>query len=240
MSKRRVVVTGLGIVSPVGSDVATAWSCDSRGQERHQADHANRRDSVRHEVRGRSGGLRRRRLHLAQGSAAHGSVHALRHGRGHPGGGGFGSRLRQGKRRSLWRHHGLRHRRSRGHRRRSDHLGTDSQPEEDLAVLHPEHHRQHGRGPPERSASGCAVRTSAWSARARRPRMPSASRCAASSTATRTSSSPVAPSAPPRRRRWPASARRRRCPSATTIRRAPAVPGTRIATASSWVTAAAR
>ncbi|HXP66688.1 MAG TPA: beta-ketoacyl synthase N-terminal-like domain-containing protein, partial [Steroidobacteraceae bacterium] len=26
MSKRRVVITGLGIVSPVGSDVATAWS----------------------------------------------------------------------------------------------------------------------------------------------------------------------------------------------------------------------
>jgi 3-oxoacyl-[acyl-carrier-protein] synthase II len=26
VSKRRVVVTGLGIVSPVGSDVATAWS----------------------------------------------------------------------------------------------------------------------------------------------------------------------------------------------------------------------
>src|SRR3546814_19235737 len=26
MSRRRVVVTGLGIVSPVGNDVATAWS----------------------------------------------------------------------------------------------------------------------------------------------------------------------------------------------------------------------
>jgi len=26
VSKRRVVVTGLGIVSPVGSDVATAWA----------------------------------------------------------------------------------------------------------------------------------------------------------------------------------------------------------------------
>ena len=26
MSKRRVVVTGLGIVSPVGNDVATAWA----------------------------------------------------------------------------------------------------------------------------------------------------------------------------------------------------------------------
>ena len=25
MSKRRVVVTGMGIVSPVGSDIATAW-----------------------------------------------------------------------------------------------------------------------------------------------------------------------------------------------------------------------
>ena len=25
MSKRRVVVTGLGIISPVGNDIATAW-----------------------------------------------------------------------------------------------------------------------------------------------------------------------------------------------------------------------
>ena len=32
MSKRRVVVTGLGIVSPVGSDVATAWSSILAGQ----------------------------------------------------------------------------------------------------------------------------------------------------------------------------------------------------------------
>ena len=32
MSKRRVVVTGLGIVSPVGSDVATAWSAILAGQ----------------------------------------------------------------------------------------------------------------------------------------------------------------------------------------------------------------
>ena len=26
MSKRRVVITGLGVVSPVGNDVATAWA----------------------------------------------------------------------------------------------------------------------------------------------------------------------------------------------------------------------
>ena len=32
MSKRRVVVTGLGIVSPVGSDIATAWSAILAGK----------------------------------------------------------------------------------------------------------------------------------------------------------------------------------------------------------------
>lgn len=32
MSKRRVVVTGLGIVSPVGSTVASAWECVLRGE----------------------------------------------------------------------------------------------------------------------------------------------------------------------------------------------------------------
>jgi len=32
VSKRRVVVTGLGIVSPVGSTVASAWDAIVRGQ----------------------------------------------------------------------------------------------------------------------------------------------------------------------------------------------------------------
>ena len=32
MSKRRVVVTGLGIVSPVGNDVATAWANITAGR----------------------------------------------------------------------------------------------------------------------------------------------------------------------------------------------------------------
>ena len=32
MSKRRVVVTGLGIVSPEGSTVASAWDTVLRGQ----------------------------------------------------------------------------------------------------------------------------------------------------------------------------------------------------------------
>ena len=32
MSKRRVVITGLGIVSPVGNDVATAWAAIVAGR----------------------------------------------------------------------------------------------------------------------------------------------------------------------------------------------------------------
>ena len=122
---------------------------DPRGQERHQADHTHRCDSVRDPVRGRGRRLRCGQLHRTQGSPSHGSVHALRHGRGYPGGDGFGPRLLEGGRRSLRSHHGLRDRRTRWHRGRSDQLGTDAQPEEDVSVLHPEHHRQHGRGPLE-------------------------------------------------------------------------------------------
>jgi 3-oxoacyl-[acyl-carrier-protein] synthase II len=32
LSKRRVVVTGLGIVSPVGNDIATAWAAIMAGR----------------------------------------------------------------------------------------------------------------------------------------------------------------------------------------------------------------
>ncbi len=37
MSKRRVVITGLGIVSPVGNDVATAWATILAGPQRHRS-----------------------------------------------------------------------------------------------------------------------------------------------------------------------------------------------------------
>jgi 3-oxoacyl-[acyl-carrier-protein] synthase II len=36
LSKRRVVVTGLGIVSPVGNDVASAWASILAGPQRHR------------------------------------------------------------------------------------------------------------------------------------------------------------------------------------------------------------
>ena len=39
---RRVVVTGLGVISPVGNDVDTAWGNLIRGQQRDRRDHALR------------------------------------------------------------------------------------------------------------------------------------------------------------------------------------------------------
>ncbi len=45
--KRRVVVTGLGAVTPVGNDVATTWQRTGRRQVRGRADHEIRRDHAR-------------------------------------------------------------------------------------------------------------------------------------------------------------------------------------------------
>ena len=97
VSKRRVVVTGLGIVSPVGSDIATAWAAILAGKSGIKP--ITRIDATPFATRF-AGEVRRLRcgaVHLAQGSPAHGSVHALRHGRGHPGGGGLRARLHEGR-----------------------------------------------------------------------------------------------------------------------------------------------
>ena len=61
MSRRRVVVTGLGIVSPVGIGVAAAWDAILARALRHRADHALRRVGVPGAHRRRGQGLRRRR-----------------------------------------------------------------------------------------------------------------------------------------------------------------------------------
>jgi 3-oxoacyl-[acyl-carrier-protein] synthase II len=112
LSKRRVVVTGLGIVSPVGNDVASAWA-RSRRPQRHRPvtrfDTSNFPDALRR----RDPQPRSRALHQRQGSAPHGRLHAIRRRRRHAGHARFRVRGHRGQFRSRRRADGLRHGRAR-------------------------------------------------------------------------------------------------------------------------------
>ena len=80
MTRRRVVVTGLGIVSPIGNTVAEAWENALAGKS--GITRITRFDPVAPRLpdRRRGEGLRRRAVHVAEGSAPHGHFHPLRHG----------------------------------------------------------------------------------------------------------------------------------------------------------------
>ena len=58
--ERRVVVTGLGVISSVGNDVATVWSQPRQRGLRPRPDHQVRHHAVRGQARRRGPGLRRR------------------------------------------------------------------------------------------------------------------------------------------------------------------------------------
>ena len=73
MSRRRVVVTGLGIVSPIGNTVAEAW--DSALAGKSGITRITRFDPSRLacQIAGEVKGFDVVALHVAEGSAAHGS-----------------------------------------------------------------------------------------------------------------------------------------------------------------------
>ena len=94
--KRRVVVTGLGAITPVGNDVATTWRALLDG--RSGAAPITQFDAidVPGALRLRGEGLRSAAVHGAEGSEARGPLHAVRRRR--RGAGDDGRRLRRRQR----------------------------------------------------------------------------------------------------------------------------------------------
>ena len=81
MSKRRVVVTGLGLISPVGNTRRRRLEQRPRRRQRHRPDRPFRRQRVHHALRRHHPQLRPRPVPRAEGSAQVRPVHALRHRR---------------------------------------------------------------------------------------------------------------------------------------------------------------
>ena len=163
VSKRRVVVTGLGIVSPVGSDVSHARGRRSSRARAASADHALRCDSPSPRAsRGEVRGLRRRRSTSRPRkraawirSCTTASAPASRRSR-IP---GIDFTKENGERCGAIMGAGIGG--LAGIEDDGDHLERTHNPQEDLAVLHPQHHRQHGRRAPLASSSASGVRISA-------------------------------------------------------------------------------
>ena len=80
--RRRVVVTGLGALSPVGNSASESWEAVVAGRSGVATDHPFRSDRLRDPIRRRSQGLRSGRDPRQEGSAADGSPRPTRRGCG--------------------------------------------------------------------------------------------------------------------------------------------------------------
>ena len=203
--KRRVVVTGMGAITPVGNDVATTWRAITPGVSGGAAITKFDRQ-LSGSLRVRSEGLRSAHVSRAQGSQACGLVRAVRHRRVCAGDDRRRirrtSRVRSGAHR---RDHRQRHRRSQDVRGAARRLPR-ARPEQDQRVLHSDVHLRHRGRPGLDAIQRARDRTTRRSPPAPRARTRSATRIARSSTATRTSSSPA--DRKRRSRRWRSAASR--------------------------------
>ena len=96
--QRRVVITGLGMVSPLGNDVRDVVVVAARGRVRRRRDHRVRPHRLQRPLRLRAEGLRPDGLDRPQGGAAHGPLRADDPRRRAPGRGRLGRRGRRRRR----------------------------------------------------------------------------------------------------------------------------------------------
>ena len=141
---RRVVVTGVGLISPVGIGTEANWEALLAGAVRHRADHALRSRRIRGAHCGRGQGLRPAAVHREEGRQEGGRLHPVRARRGAVRRRGRAAGGHRGQRRRRRRLHRLGHRRVLDDRARAQ-GAAEGRAAPHLPVLHSRVHHQSRR-----------------------------------------------------------------------------------------------